>query len=226
MGDWLSYSLADFLPLSRETYQGLFALYNVRFSPAFAAGLMLGVASLGVVLRRQATGARILLAGFGLSWLWIAWAFHLQTLGPLVWAAELFALLFALQSGLLLAVALLPLQLPGPVRPSSPSWLGYAMLAMAVLLYPLAGLAANRNFPGLELFGTAPDPTAVATLAVGTLLPKRLALLLIPIPAFWCLVASLLLHGIASPLWWLPITAMTLGLVLNWWQHHGGLFLR
>jgi heme exporter protein D len=219
MANWLSYSISDFLPFSLETFNRLFVLYNARFSPAFAVGLGLGVVALALLVRTGVWRVRVVLAGFGLAWLWISWAFHLQTLQPLLWAAGPFALAFALQSGLLLASAVLPWEGRHSELPFGGSKAGYVVLAVAVLLLPLAGLMTERLLSGLELFGTAPDPTAIATLGLASMLPARLAWLLFPIPLTWCLVSSAMLWGLDSPVWPIPATLALITLVGVLWRH-------
>ena len=139
MANWLSYSISDFLPFSLDTYNRLFVLYNARFSPAFAVGLGLGLVALALPLRAAVWRWRIVLAGFGLAWLWISWAFHLRTLQPLLWAAGPFALAFALQGGLLVACAVLPWEGRHSLDSFGGSKTGYGVLAIAVLLLAPAG---------------------------------------------------------------------------------------
>jgi len=218
MANWLSYSISDFLPFSLETYNRLFVLYNARFGPAFAVGLGLGVVALALLLRASVWRLRVVLAGFGLAWLWISWAFHLQTLQPLLWAAGPFALAFAVQSGLLVASAILPWDARHSEQSFGGSNAGYAVLAIAVLLLPLAGLMTERPLSGLELFGTAPDPTAIATLGLASMLPARLALLLFPIPLAWCLVSSAMLWGLDSPVWPIPAALALIALMGVVWR--------
>jgi len=224
MGDWLGYSFTDVLPFSRETYQRLFVLYNARFNPAFAIGLGLGIAALALLLRLEAWRQRLVLAAFGLCWLWISWAFQLQMLEPLLWMAGPFALAFALQSGLLLSAAALPAARIGSARLERGSRIGYAILISGVLLVPLLGLLADRSLSGLELFGTAPDPTVIATLGLALVLPPRVGLLLMPVPVSWCLVSTVLSWGLGSPLWPVPAVFATAAVAVLWRRarHDGG----
>ncbi|MCF7978471.1 MAG: hypothetical protein K9L82_10715 [Chromatiaceae bacterium] len=242
MADWSSYALSDFLPFSLETYQRLGLLYNARFSAAVVAGLGIGLFALLLLWRPTPLRLRLVLAGLGLCWLWISWAYQLQTLAPLLWAGELFAIAFALQSGLLLASAVystprltyhreprlahhmeprltphwvvrgLAVQSPAG-QPRLGVWLGAGMLVFAILLLPLIELAAGRPWPGLSFFGSAATPTAIGTLGLAAMLGPRLGLLLMPVPVLWCLVVSLLLLGLDDPLWALPALAVPVSLV-------------
>jgi hypothetical protein len=164
----------------------------------------------------------------------------------LLWAGELFAIAFALQSGLLLAGAFwlsLPLATSPPgdarslaraegrtsvrisvrisarIRARISLGLGVGLLAVAILLLPLIELAAGSAWRGLSVFGTAPTPTAIGTLGLAALLGPRGAPLLMPIPLLWCLAASLLQLGLGDPLWPIPAAAIPVALAavgLGW----------
>jgi hypothetical protein len=202
MGDWLSYSITDFIPFSRDSYLQLAVRYNARFTPAVLVGQMLGIAVLLLLWRANAWRLRLALAGFALSWLWIGWAYQIETLAPLLWAGDLLGMVFALQGGLLLAAAFLPF--PGDEPPLMQRRAGFLLLFLAILVTPPIGLLADRDWSGLAWFGSAPDPTVVATLALAALLPARLLLLLIPVPLLWCLFSVVMKIGLDDPLWVVP----------------------
>lgn len=212
MPDWSSYALSDVLPFSLETYGSLGALYNAAFTPAVVIGIGFGL-SASIVLRDPTDRClRLVLGGLGLSWLWISWAYLLQTLAPLLWAGPLLALAFALQSGLLLASAACPSAAavsPGAKgRTGLGLSLGYGLLVFALVLLPVIELVGGQPWSGLSFFGSAPVPTAIGTLGVTAMAAPRFALMLIPIPTLWCLTAALLQLGLGDPLWFLPATAI------------------
>jgi hypothetical protein len=90
------------------------------------------------------------------------------------------------------------------------------LLAAAVLLWPLLQLGTGRDWTALGWFGSAPDATAVGTLAVVAMTPGRRAWLLLPVPAVWCLVSATMLGVFDDPLWWLPAAAAALTGPLLW----------
>ncbi len=217
MAAWVSDRLSDFLPFSLDTYYSLSAIYNAGFRYVVVLGILVGLAALLLLRRPTDRRVRLVLAGVGLSWLWISWAYLIETLAPLLWAAELFALAFALQSGLLLATAALATELLPPLhtqpRRELGLRLGHGLLAFSVLLLPLLELAAGRVWSGLSLFGSAGVPTSIGTLGLAAMLRPAHALLLMPIPALWCVIAALMQLGLGDPLWWLPALAVLIGLV-------------
>jgi hypothetical protein len=59
--------------------------------------------------------------------------------------------------------------------------------------------AGGQGWQSGEVFGLAPDPTAVATLAVTALWPGTGRWLLSIVPLAWCLATGLTLHALGAP---------------------------
>ena len=74
------------------------------------------------------------------------------------------------------------------------------------MLAPLQG----RGWASSEVFGIAPDPTAIATLGVLLLARGRLLPLLLPIPVLWCLLSGITLSTMGEPQAWAPYAALAL----------------
>ncbi len=217
MSHWLTYSLSDFLPFSQATYQRLFELYNSRFWPAVLIGLAIGLWLLWL-LYRPAAPLRLACGIFGVCWLWIAWAFFWESYAPLMWSAGYWAIAFAAQGVLLLTLAAAP-RCTWFGSGGSPTRIGQGLLVFAVLLMPLLGLLGHQGWNGLGLFGSAPDPTAIATLGLLMRLERpRLGLLLMIVPALWSLFSGLTLLALDDPLWpLLPAAAVVaIGLSTPW----------
>jgi hypothetical protein len=185
MSEWWSYGLSDFLMFSPAAYQRLFERYNAALWPAQLVALAAGLA----LLRLGPRAACGLLAA---AWLWVAWAFHWQRYAPINWAAEGYALAFALQGLLLAWTALRAAPPPGPAPR-----LGRALLWYALLLQPLLPLASGRSWQGLESFGLCPDPSVAATLAL--LLMHRLPWPCWIAPLLWCAVEGATLWTLKAP---------------------------
>jgi hypothetical protein len=91
---------------------------------------------------------------------------------------------------------------------------GLLLCAWAVAGHPLLAAASGRAWTQAEVFGLAPDPTAIATL--GVLLwtsapsrPLRWPLRLLPVlPAAWCAISAATLWTMGSPQGWVPAAAL------------------
>jgi hypothetical protein len=190
MSEWWTYSLTDFLLFSSRTYYRLFELYNAAVWPAHIAALAIALALLASVYRRDGRAVAALLA---VVWLWIAVAFHLQRYATINWAALYVAPLFVLQALLLAWTGVARNRLDA--APAAP---GLALLAFALFVQPLIGPLLGRSWMQAEIFGLAPDPTAVATLGV-LLLSRRPHWHLLAIPLLWCAFTGLTLQAMEAP---------------------------
>lgn len=184
MSEWWTYTLSDLLMFAPRTYYRLFALYNAAIWPAQPAALSVGLA-LPFLLRHRLLVAGIL-AGL---WLWVAWGFLYSRYATIHWAAPWFALLFVAQAVLL--VALRPRF--GVRRRRA----GLTLFGFALIGQPLLGLALGRDGAAIELFGLAPDPTAVGSLGLLLTAAPRWPLLFAPV--LWCAVTGATLWAMEAP---------------------------
>jgi hypothetical protein len=182
MSEWWTYRPSDFLLFSAPTYYRLFGLYNAEVWPLHLAALAIALLLVYAVWQQRPRLACVLL---GVCWLWVAWAFHWQRFSSINWAAIGYAGAFAIEAALLGGLAWRA-EFQGRRSP-----IGWGVLLFALLAQPMAGALFGRAWQQAEVFGLAPDPTVVATLAVLWLLGGRgMAWLLWPVPLLWCLVSG------------------------------------
>jgi hypothetical protein len=80
-----------------------------------------------------------------------------------------------------------------------------------VFLHPLVPLSAGRPIQAAEVFGIAPDPTAIATLGVITMANRGAAAwLLLLVPLAWCLVSATTLLTMGAQEGYVPLIAAAL----------------
>jgi len=199
MSEWWTYGLRDLLLFSQRTYYRLFELYNLEWWPLQLLALALGVAMFVLLRRGGERAGRVAALILAVCWLWVAWAFHLQRYASINLAAGYFAWAFAVQALLLLWVGTVHGRLaPAPVgRLQRRAGLGLVLFAL--LLYPLIGPLLDRSWTQAEVFGMAPDPTALATLGVLLLAGARPAWALFPVPLAWCLTSGATLWAMEAP---------------------------
>lgn len=178
MSEWWTYSLSDFLMFSARTYYRQFELMNRELWPLQLLALGAGALILACMLRPRKVGARIAFALLGLSWLWVGWAYHLQRYADINTGAPYFAAGFFIQAGLLAWMAAKP-----PVAGTA-ARLPALIVVLALVGYPLLAPLDGRGWWQAELFGFAPDPTAMLTL--GALMFWRAPWPLWMIPLLWC----------------------------------------
>ena len=162
---WLSYRPGDFLMFAPRTYWRLFELVNLAWWPAPLLGLAAGAGALWASARREARAGRAALAVLALAWACAGHLFLWERFAPIHWVAGWWAGLFGAAALLLLALALVRgacVHDPTTGLRQRTAW----ALGIGALLMPLVAPAAGRPWAQAELFGLAPDPTALLTLAV------------------------------------------------------------
>jgi hypothetical protein len=224
MTEWWTYSLRDLLLFSPRTYYRLFELYNSEVWPLQLVALLLGAAILLLWYRRSAMAGRALAAILALCWLWVAWAYHWQRYASINWAAHYYALAFALEALLVLWLGVVRGRRTMAAAGSARQLMGLLLFVFAWLCFPLLGPLLGRSWPQAEIFGIAPDPTALATLAVLLLGNTRTLWWLWPIPVTWCLLSGATLWAMDAPDFVLaPLGAMlAIGMAISSRLRHPG----
>jgi len=209
VSEWWTYRPADFLMFSPRVYWRLFESLNQSLWPASLLGVAVALAWL-LWFTRAGLGAapRASALVLGLCWLGVAWLFLWQRYAPINWAAQAFAAAFVLQGLGLLAWA-------GVGRPrASLSRLrcraGLGLGLWALLGYPLLAGLGGRPWSQAEVFGLAPDPTAIGTLGWLLLLGGHPALWAVPL--LWCAVTAATLATMGSAQALVPLTAALLAI--------------
>lgn len=216
---WTSYSLTDLLLFSPSTYFRLFELLNAALWPAQVLLLAAGAAL--IVLTRRPTGFSIsaICALLACLWATVAWWFLYQRYVPIHPVAIWFTVAFVVQSLSLMFVGIathdrLRLRGWGDAPASLP---GLLLLVYALGVHPFIGVMAGNPWAGGELFGLAPDPTALGTLGVLLMATGLTGRLLMLMPLLWCLVSALtfmameLRYGLSTP------AAALIAISSTWW---------
>ena len=198
MSEWWTYRPSDFLLFAPRTYYRLFELYNIDIWPLQILALLAGAAILVLIRNRMASSGRVIGVLLAACWLWVAWAFHWQRYATINWAASYFAVGFAIEALLLIWIGVVRDSLRFDSAPRVRARIGVAIFAFALMIQPLLQLLSGRNWQQLEVFGVAPDPTAVATLGV-LLASNRMPWIALPLPLIWCVIGGVTLWLINSP---------------------------
>ena len=198
MSEWWTYSPSDFLLFSARTYYRLFELYNTDIWPLQIPLLALGAAIAAMAWRGGATRGRCVAATLAGCWIWVAWGFHWQRYATINWAATYFAAAFAAEALLLIWTGVIRGAFELDTRLAAPQRIGLGVFLFALLVQPLIGPLVGREWAQMEVFGAAPDPTALATL--GILLARRwMSWGLLIIPLLWCALSGIVLRTMGSP---------------------------
>ena len=212
--EWWTYTLRDLLLFSPRTYYRLFEIYNAAIWPAQIVALCLGLAVWGLLRRATAARGRAIAAILAGCWLWVAIAFHAHRYATINPAAVYFAAAFGLEAALLIWIGIVRgrLSFERPAEPASRT--GFWIFLFALAIEPIIGPLLHRGWRQVEIFGVAPDPTAVAALGLLLLAGGRGRWALFIVPAIWCAISGATLLAMKAPDAGIPPLAAVLAVAL------------
>jgi hypothetical protein len=219
MQEWWTYRLEDFLLFSPRVYWRMFELHNAALWPFHVPAALAGFAALFVMLRsseRRAVWISVVLATL---WALVGWTFLWNRYAEINWAIAYVSPIFGLQAVLLLVTAAtghLTCDQPRPIV-----WPGMLLASLALVAYPATAPLMGRSWSAAEVFGIAPDPTAVFTLAILVAFDTKLSLMLSLIPICWLLISSITLYTLGEPQAWIPLSVVACILILRHFDRSG-----
>lgn len=210
--DWADYRPADLLLFSGRTYYRLFERCNEAHTAINLALMAAGVLVALLLLRGDARARRAWPLVLALAWAWSTWAFVWSLYLPIQWAMRYALPVLAVHIAILLAIGLwrrMPTPLPAERIAAGTGWV---LIGSAFLIWPAVAPWAGHGWRSAELFGSAPDPTALASLGFALMLPGAARWLAGAVPMAWCLFAGATLLTLGQPAgWWLlaaPLLAL------------------
>src|SRR3954452_6511959 len=206
MSEWWTYSLEDFLLFSPRVYWRMFELHNEAVWPLHVVALLLGATILVWVVRPRPWSDRAIAVILAVAWIWVGWAFLWKRYSGINWAVAYVVPAFAAEALLLIWIGGLAGRLHFRACRTTSGVVGLALIIYALILHPFVAKVAGRSFAAAEVFGIAPDPTAIATLgllAVASVSGPVWPLLVVPL--VWCLVSGATLYALRTPEAWIPL---------------------
>ncbi|RWE65085.1 DUF6064 family protein [Mesorhizobium sp.] len=206
MSEWWTYRLEDFLLFSPRVYWRMFELANAAFWPLHLLTLAAGLAIVLLVRRRPRRHGLWIALLLAALFAFVGWSFLWSRYAVTNWAIAYVAPAFGLQA-LLMAFGGAACGGLAFERRDIAARLGLLILAAGIVVYPLLPPLFGRPWASAEVFGIAPDPTAITTLGVLLAASGGPVPLLFAIPLLWLLLSGLTLHAMGEPQAWLPLLA-------------------
>jgi hypothetical protein len=204
MSEWWTYTLSDLILFSAHSYYRLIELYNASIWPAQVLALLLGVVVVVLVRRGSPASGRWVAFLLAAGWLWIAFAFHAARYAKLNTAAPWFGWMFGIEAALLLWLGR-AFEWPSDLQGRT----GLAIYLFALVVMPLMAPLLGRGWRAAEVFGVAPDPTAVGTIGLLLISRARRRWPLIILPVAWCVVTGAILSVWKISFFWVtPLLAL------------------
>ena len=208
--------LSRYIAFSRDAFLGVFETYNAAIWPAQVAAYALCLLAVLLALKSWPGSGRAVAALLAAAWLWNGVAYHMLQFAKINWAAWIFGFFFVVEGMMLLATGVLRGRLAFRFTRSAAGWAGLAMIAFALVAYPLIGMIAGQPWPRLALVGVAPCPTAIFTLGMLLLAEGRVPIHLLVLPLLWSLVGGSAAWLLAIPQDLALPAAALLTVVLAW----------
>jgi hypothetical protein len=187
MGELDTYSLIDLMPMEPEVYFRLFVRQNQGVWPLQV--LTVGLALVALWLAWRGRG-RPVAAIVGLATAWVGYSFFLDMYAELNWAAEIVGWAFVGHGAVSVAYAAVGrFEISEAWEGRVVDWAGVGLVSTAVVVLPILVGAGRRGWDGIDLFGAAPDSTALAAMGF-VLLTRPLRWELFLIPLAWCLYSG------------------------------------
>lgn len=190
------------LPFTREQFFAIFVAYNADVWPAQVVAYLMGVGSIALLVRPSRTASRVIAGGLAASWLWTGIVYHGMHFSAINRAAYAFAVMFVLQGLLLLYVGVAKAQFRFDASAGSAPMLGWALIAYAVVIYPLVGHWSGHRLGELPMFGITPCPVTLFTFGLVFLATAPISRGLLVVPIVWSLIGGSAAFLLAVPQDW------------------------
>jgi hypothetical protein len=172
-------------PFAADQFIGVIAKYNNAVWPMQVVFYLFASTAIFLVFRQNSYSSKIISAILGSLWLWMGIAYHWTFFTEINPAARIFGAVFVLQGILFLYYGLknkLKFKFNKDVR----DYIGLGLIALGVLIYPIAGYIIGHRFPDNPTFGL-PCPTTMFTLGVLLLGSSHIKRLIV-IPFIWSII--------------------------------------
>jgi hypothetical protein len=176
-------------PFTAEEFFGVFRAYNLAVWPAQVFLLLAGLLIVTLALRSRPLTDWLAGGLLGVLWAWTGTVYHLLFFSEVNKAAYVFAVGFVIQGALLLIAG--PIEYRIRFRPKADAFgvVGGALVAYALVIYPVVGLALGHTFPSAPTFGV-PCPVTIFTFGLLLWVEPRVPRSLLWIPAIWALIGT------------------------------------
>ena len=176
-------------PFTVEQFLGVFRAYNLAVWPMQIVFYAVAAAVVALAVRPRPGSGPWISGLLALLWAWMGVVYHWDFFRSINPAAALFAAMFVLQAALFLGAGVVRPRLAFRARPGAAGVAGAALVAYALLVYPILGALAGHPYPDGPTFGL-PCPTTIFTLGLLLWAERPVPLSVVAIPALWSLIGA------------------------------------
>jgi hypothetical protein len=204
------------LPFTIDQFLGVFEHYNQAIWPMHIVAYILGIAVIILAAKETRYSNQMICVALACFWGWMGIVYHLMYFSTINRAALGFGILFIIQAILWLVFGVVRPKLAFRVEANPYALTGLALIAYAMLIYPLLGTLLGHGYPHSPSFGVAPCPTTIFTFGLLLCTSARVPKTVLVIPFIWSLIgfSAALALGIREDIGLLVAGMLSVGLLL------------
>lgn len=176
-------------PFTIKQFHGVFRDDNTAVWPAQWFLVAMALAAVAAVLKPRPWSGVVVSAILGVLWAWIAVAYHLAFFARISLAAYGFAILSAAGAAVFIWQGVVRRRLDFRWVPGLKAKTGVALIAFALLVYPVWSAYAGHPYPATPTFGL-PCPATILTIGLLCFSATPTPRSPLVVPVLWCLVGA------------------------------------
>ena len=176
-------------PFTVDEFLGAFVRYNEAVWPAQIAFYVVAGVLVLLAVRPSRRSTQWITGLLALLWAWMGVVYHWGYFARINTAAYLFGAVFLLQAAAFVFAGVRRERIAFRFVPDGQGLLGAALVAYALIVYPIIGSLAGHGYPIGPTFGL-PCPTTIATLGILLWVSGSVPTWLLVIPAAWSLLGA------------------------------------
>lgn len=173
------------LPFSRLEFLQVFSDYNETIWPAQIFAAALGAVAIALLFSTRRWASRSIATILAIFWTIMGVAYHWLFFSEINTAAYMFGGLFLVAALVFLVEGTVRDRIRFEVSWGFRGWSALLLIAYSFAIYPILGLVATHPYPETPLFGLAPCPTTIFTLALLVTASHPRPFLLAVVPLLW-----------------------------------------
>jgi hypothetical protein len=177
------------LPFTAAQFFEVFGRYNEDLMPLQIALFLLGLSACVALVVRRPDSDRVISAILAGLWAWMGLVYHLMYFREINPAATFFGLAFLAGAAIFFWTGVVQRRLVFDCESRARRMTGHALIAYALVGYPLLSAMLGREFPEVPTFGL-PCPTTIFTLGMLAFLSAPFARYVFAVPIAWALIGS------------------------------------
>jgi hypothetical protein len=176
-------------PFTQAQFFEVFSRYNEDLMPLQIALFLLGLSAFGAMVVRRRDSDRVVSAILAGLWLWMGVVYHLIYFREINPAASAFGAMFIAAAAIFAWTGVVQRRLVFDCESRARRIAGHALIAYALVGYPLLSAMLGREFPEMPTFGL-PCPTTIFTIGMLAFLSAPLPRYVFVIPIGWAFLGS------------------------------------